>query len=103
MISAPNEGMFWQGDHIIPVAEGGGESDINNYRTLCTPCHRDVTKQLHQRLKQAKRQKSVVGTGDIRAMFAGAPKAGKKLETEPARKPASNQRPDPSDVIELLD
>merc|ERR1719160_1585490 len=49
----PNEGMFWQADHIVPVAEGGGEADLSNIRTLCTICHQKETKNLHHRLKTA--------------------------------------------------
>ena len=36
------EGDFWQADHIVPVAEGGGECSLANLRTLCTPCHAEV-------------------------------------------------------------
>lgn len=70
MLNNPTEGMFWQGDHIVPVAEGGGECDIQNYRTLCTPCHEEETKGLHQRLKKAKLHKSAAGTKDIRSLFS---------------------------------
>jgi len=41
---------LWDADHIVPVAEGGGECDLGNMRTLCLCCHRDVTAQLQQRL-----------------------------------------------------
>jgi len=37
-------GSFWQPDHILPVAEGGGQCGLSNYRTLCTPCHLAETK-----------------------------------------------------------
>lgn len=43
---------WWDADHITPVIEGGGECGLDNYRTLCIPCHRKVTKELHGRLKQ---------------------------------------------------
>lgn len=36
---------FWDADHIIPVAAGGGECDLGNMRTLCLLCHR----QRHRR------------------------------------------------------
>jgi 5-methylcytosine-specific restriction endonuclease McrA len=42
---------WWDADHIIPVIEGGGECDLSNLRTLCIPCHRKETKELHSRLK----------------------------------------------------
>lgn len=45
-------GDLWQADHIKPVIEGGGECDLSNFRTLCIPCHKKVTKELHGRLKR---------------------------------------------------
>lgn len=30
-------GHRWQADHIVPVIEGGGECDLDNMRTLCSP------------------------------------------------------------------
>src|SRR5450759_254868 len=33
----------WEADHIIPVADGGGECGLDNYRVLCRPCHVRVT------------------------------------------------------------
>lgn len=41
---------LWDADHIRPVAEGGGQCDLDNLRTLCLLCHREVTAQLRQRL-----------------------------------------------------
>merc|ERR1712085_100264 len=49
-----HEGLFWQADHIVPVAEGGGECNLTNLRTLCTMCHMTETKRLRGRLKCAK-------------------------------------------------
>jgi 5-methylcytosine-specific restriction endonuclease McrA len=42
---------LWDADHIVPVAEGGGECDLDNMRTLCVLCHRKVTLELRSRLK----------------------------------------------------
>ena len=33
----------WEADHIVPVADGGGECGLENYRLLCRPCHVSVT------------------------------------------------------------
>jgi 5-methylcytosine-specific restriction endonuclease McrA len=33
----------WEADHIVPVADGGGECGLENYRLLCRPCHLEVT------------------------------------------------------------
>ena len=41
---------LWDADHIIPVAEGGGECDLSNMRTLCLKCHRARTAELRARL-----------------------------------------------------
>jgi 5-methylcytosine-specific restriction enzyme A len=41
---------FWDADHIVPVAEGGGECDLSNLRTLCLWCHQDETVKLQKRL-----------------------------------------------------
>lgn len=45
---------LWDADHILPVAEGGGECDLNNLRTLCLKCHRAVTAELRARLAAAR-------------------------------------------------
>jgi 5-methylcytosine-specific restriction endonuclease McrA len=41
---------LWDADHIAPVAEGGGECDLSNMRTLCLKCHRARTAELRARL-----------------------------------------------------
>ena len=41
---------LWDADHIVPVAEGGGECDLSNLRTLCLKCHRLATAELRKRL-----------------------------------------------------
>ena len=71
IVNNPKEGDFWQPDHIIPVAEGGGECDLSNFRTLCTPCHLKETKELHKRLKRKRLSESAKGTKDIRIFFGG--------------------------------
>jgi 5-methylcytosine-specific restriction endonuclease McrA len=66
-------GDLWQADHHIPVAEGGGECDISNYRTLCTACHIKETRELQKRLKERKLESAARGSKDIRQMFTNAP------------------------------
>jgi 5-methylcytosine-specific restriction enzyme A len=46
---------LWDADHIVPVAEGGGECDLENLRTLCLKCHRQATAGLRERLRVRKR------------------------------------------------
>ena len=41
---------FWDADHSVPVAEGGGQCDLSNMRTLCLLCHRAATAALRKRL-----------------------------------------------------
>lgn len=45
----------WDMDHIVPVVEGGGNCGLENYRTLCRPCHRRETAALRKRLAAARR------------------------------------------------
>jgi 5-methylcytosine-specific restriction protein A len=45
-----NRKTLWDADHILPVAEGGGECDLENIRTLCLICHRVQTLELRRRL-----------------------------------------------------
>jgi 5-methylcytosine-specific restriction enzyme A len=42
---------LWDADHIVPVAEGGGQCDLSNMRTLCLLCHREATARLRERLR----------------------------------------------------
>jgi len=46
---------LWDADHIMPVAEGGGECDLANMRTLCLLCHRQATAALRVRLRQSEK------------------------------------------------
>ena len=45
---------LWDADHVVPVAEGGGQCDLDNIRTLCLLCHREATARLRIRLQQKK-------------------------------------------------
>ena len=44
---------LWDADHLVPVAEGGGQCDLSNMRTLCLLCHREATAELRGRMKAA--------------------------------------------------
>jgi len=50
-LSENSRKSFWDADHILPVAEGGGQCDLSNMRTLCLLCHREATAQLRERLR----------------------------------------------------
>ncbi len=45
---------LWEADHIVSVAEGGGQCDLSNMRTLCLKCHRARTAELRERLRKGK-------------------------------------------------
>jgi 5-methylcytosine-specific restriction endonuclease McrA len=49
------ERSLWEADHIQPRVLGGGE-DLENYRTLCVPCHKAATKRLARFLKLRRRK-----------------------------------------------
>ena len=34
----------WEADHIIEVRHGGGGCTLDNFQTLCIPCHKAKTK-----------------------------------------------------------
>ena len=42
---------WWEADHILPVVEGG-DSNLENIRTLCIPCHRNATRELRERRRR---------------------------------------------------
>jgi len=42
---------LWDADHVLPVAEGGGQCDLSNMRTLCLLCHREATARLRERMR----------------------------------------------------
>lgn len=51
-------GTFWQADHVKEVARGGWGMGLENFRTLCTPCHKEETARLARELAiERRRQK----------------------------------------------
>lgn len=55
LLGDPKECDFWQADHKLAVALGGGLCGIDNFQTLCTTCHKVDSGRLRRAL--------VVGTG----------------------------------------
>lgn len=51
-LKARRRKSLWDADHIVPVAEGGGECDLENIRTLCLRCHRRATVELGMRMRE---------------------------------------------------
>jgi 5-methylcytosine-specific restriction protein A len=68
---------LWDADHILPVAEGGGECDLDNIRTLCLRCHRSVTSQLRERIRRAK-VAAMLAAESLQRVATGAVPAGRK-------------------------
>ncbi len=79
---------LWDAAHIVGVAEGGGCCDLDNYRTLCVPCHRKETnKDITVRAK-----KNAVTKTTGKKTVKGAPKkvvkkVAKKAGRKKVRKP----------------
>jgi len=44
---------WWEADHIVAVVDGG-DSNLENIRTLCITCHRNVTAELRERRRLAR-------------------------------------------------
>lgn len=44
------------GDHIIPIAVGGEEYDLDNIQTLCVKCHKEKTKEDMKRISIYRKQ-----------------------------------------------
>ena len=69
MLNDPKAGDFWEADHVVAVAEGGGESDLHNFQTLCVPCHAKKSRAQKERSKTEKRKEAAAGTADLRSFF----------------------------------
>jgi hypothetical protein len=86
MLEKPTPGDFWQADHILAVALGGGHKAFHNpmanLRTLCTPCHEKETCQLRKSLKEIELAQAAKGTKDIRRFFTAAKSKPVVLEVE---------------------
>mmetsp|Transcript_57836 Transcript_57836/g.62483 ORF Transcript_57836/g.62483 Transcript_57836/m.62483 type:complete len:1089 (-) Transcript_57836:1165-4431(-) len=71
LLHEPKEGDFWQADHILPVAQGGGGCGLENLRTLCVPCHIGETAKLriHLKLHKTSDPEEPFKQADIRTML----------------------------------
>lgn len=41
----------WEAHHVIAVCEGGDSLDLENYETVCVPCHKIETDNLRKRIR----------------------------------------------------
>lgn len=48
-----NANSAWQAHHVVAVSEGGGCCGLEDYVTLCVPCHRIETRKLRRRRAKA--------------------------------------------------
>lgn len=46
---------WWDGDHTIPIVDGGHPCDLRNLRTLCWWCHKRETSEAATRRAEARR------------------------------------------------
>eukprot|EP00956_Cyclotella_meneghiniana_P011054 scaffold15468_cov87-Cyclotella_meneghiniana.AAC.5 len=79
LLHDPKEHDFWQADHIVAVAEGGGGCGVDNLRTLCTTCHLTETEKLHSRLKTSQINMDG-GQTDILSAFSGSNAQSKMVD-----------------------
>ncbi|KAL7483619.1 hypothetical protein ACHAW6_009263 [Cyclotella cf. meneghiniana] len=87
LLHHPKESDFWQADHVVAVAEGGGGCGLDNLRTLCNTCHGMETAKLHSRLKTSKRY-----TDDKQIDIVSAFSIGKGSEKNPNSTKRKRQR-----------
>jgi len=46
---------FWEAHHILAVADGGGQCNLEGFVTLCYKCHRQITLEANKNRRQKKR------------------------------------------------
>lgn len=63
LVNDPAPGNAWHADHILMVAEGGGECGTDNARTLCVLCHASVTAEQVRAGRGHKRRQRGGGAG----------------------------------------
>jgi hypothetical protein len=66
LLAHATQGAAWQADHEVPVYAGGGLCDVDNLRTLCTPCHAGVTAAQARARGGARRAARVAADGRAR-------------------------------------
>jgi 5-methylcytosine-specific restriction endonuclease McrA len=54
---------WWEADHIIEVVRGGGRLGLENFQTLCVPCHKAKTARLAR--ERAQERRGITSTPDL--------------------------------------
>ncbi|QDZ20471.1 SNF2-like DNA helicase [Chloropicon primus] len=57
LLMQPIEGNAWQADHVVAVFQGGGCAGLDNMRTLCVCCHKEVTAEQAKLRARERRQR----------------------------------------------
>lgn len=86
---------LWDADHIEAVVDGGGMKGLNNYRTLCVPCHKGETKKLQQRraVERREEKKKALEAGPVPPAPPPPPAPPEPVPTEVPK--ASEPQPAP--------
>ena len=58
-----NKNYTMIGDHIIPIACGGDQWDINNIQTLCEVCNKEKTRNDHKDIAYIRRKEKLKEIG----------------------------------------
>ncbi|GJP76976.1 hypothetical protein CLOP_g7415 [Closterium sp. NIES-67] len=78
LVDIPAEGNAWHADHIVAVAEGGGECGVENLRTLCVACHQEHTNaQRRKWAEERKRARAALMALEAKRRRAGEGEGGK--------------------------
>lgn len=72
------DGERWQADHVHECVRGGWGLGLENFRTLCTPCHKQETARLARELAEERR-------GHVRSKTMAKVKAKKAMRLPPLR------------------
>eukprot|EP00899_Mesostigma_viride_P005787 jgi/Mesvir1/15209/Mv06441-RA.1 len=79
LAASGSEGDAWHADHVTPVFLGGGECGLGNLRTLCVPCHLEVTAAQARRRAEASRKAKKGDQGSVEeGQGAGKGNAGQE-------------------------
>lgn len=80
----PERKSWWDADHIVPVSLNGGECGLEGYRTLCIPCHKDVTRELQKilmanRAAEKKKEKENAKKKTTKRSIVGRKRASRRV------------------------
>merc|ERR1712039_68081 len=67
LLRHPDAIHLWEADHAVAVRDGGGESALTNFQTLCLPCHAEKTKAECRRRLSKRRKKRILQQDDCSA------------------------------------